>query len=105
MVPYFSHQPNGNRYDLYEKNEYKKYIYIFSHYIFVSGVFFTNPTQPAKPPPPKKKRWGYAFKVLISAAKESTESLAVKGGFAEEKNCRRSSRLVNRELLGCPAGT
>jgi len=51
------------------------------------GVFFTNPTQPAKPPPPpkKKKIFGYAFKVLISAAKESTERLAVKGGFAEEK--------------------
>ena len=59
---------------------------------------------PAKPPPQKKKRWGYAFKVLISAAKESTESLAVKGGFAEEKFAV-DLRYVNRELLGCPAGT
>ena len=86
MVPYFSHQLNGNRYDLYEKNEYKIYTYHLPIIFLCHGVFFTNPTQPAKPPPPQKKKdFWIAFKVLISAAKESTESLAVKGGFAEEK--------------------
>ena len=72
---------------IYMKKMSIRYIHIiYPLYFCVMGFsLLTPPSQPNLPPPQKKKDFWIAFKVLISAAKESTESLAVKGGFAEEK--------------------